>query len=221
MVHQRDGDPCNRRKPIMTIPTVQDQCPSSWRPGAAHEGLKHIAAFIDQHDVPTMVTGLFFTLVHSSVRQSAIASSSRSRTRRSGFWGLHPILLRMYHAYPGWYVTPNSRAITWATRFRVHKSVGKTAALAPFNRMPSNSFFCSAVSLGERPGWGLARKASSPPCFSRCFQRETEEGETPIKRLTSRTPLPSSNSRQPIMRRISNASALPLGLIAHIKEVFL
>jgi len=89
----------------------------------------------------------------SFLRAPGGASSSRSRARRSGFWGLHLILLRMYHTYPGWYVTPNSRAITWATRFRVHKSVGKTAALASFNRMPSNSFFCSAVSLGERPGW--------------------------------------------------------------------
>ena len=62
MLHRRDGDPCNRRKPIMTIPTVQDRCLSSWRPGAAYEGLKHIAAFIDHHDVPTMVTGLFFTM---------------------------------------------------------------------------------------------------------------------------------------------------------------
>jgi len=62
MSHWRDGDPCNRRKPIMTIPTVQDQSLSPWRPGAAHEGLKHIAPFIDQHDIPTMVTGLFSLL---------------------------------------------------------------------------------------------------------------------------------------------------------------
>ena len=120
-----------------------------------------------------MVTGLFFSPC-LSLRAPGGASSSRSRACRSGFWGLHLIPLRMYHTYPGWYVIPNSRAITWATRFGVHKSVGKTATLASFNRMPSNSFFCSAVSLGERPGWGLARKASSPPCFSCCFLRETK-----------------------------------------------
>jgi len=62
MLHWRDGDSRNRRKPIMMIPTVQDRCLSSWRPGATHEGLKHIAAFVDQHDVPTMVTGLFSLL---------------------------------------------------------------------------------------------------------------------------------------------------------------
>jgi hypothetical protein len=118
MSHRRGSNLRNRRKPIMTIPTVQDRCLSSWRPGAAHKRLKHIAAFIDQYDWTTI----------------------RSRARRFGFWGLYPIPLRMCHTYLGWYVTLNSPAITWATRFRVHKSVGKLAALAPFNApLPSSS----------------------------------------------------------------------------------
>ena len=168
MLHRRDGDPCNRRKPIMTIPTVQDRCLSFWRPGGNR---------------------LIVSLPCPSLRLLGTPSHPLEDVPHIPRMVCHPKFLSYHLSYA----------------LQVHKSVGKTAALASFNKMPSNSFFCSADSLSERPRWGLVRKASSPPCFSCCFQRETEEGETPINQLTSRTPLPSSNSRPPIMWCISNA----------------
>lgn len=85
-------------------------------------------------------TSTFFTSSHSS------------RARRSGFCGLHPISRRMYHTRPGWYRTPNSRSITWATRLSVHNSVGNPA-----------EDFCQLFSLG----CGLAFRAFGPCSFGK------------------------------------------------------
>jgi hypothetical protein len=98
-----------------------------------------------------------------------MASSSRSLARRWGFWGLHPIPRSRYQTRPGWYCTSNSRWITWATRRRVHKSVGNPAALAPRRRISARRCFWSAVRRGGRPGWGLARSASTPCSWSTFF----------------------------------------------------
>ena len=155
----------------------------------------------------------FLTFAHPSLRHVAIAFSSRSRARRSGFWQLHPMSRRMYQTWPGLYFTPNSRSITCATRASVHNSVGKPAARAPFKSTRSNSFFCSAVNGAGRPGWGFAWRASIPTCSFR-FHPETVEGAAPTKRATSRTPFPCRSIRPAIRRRASNASALPLGLMS-------
>jgi hypothetical protein len=62
-------------------------------------------------------------------------------------------------------------------------------------------------------GMGFGAQSFYPLLLEHFFQRETEAGETPTRRLTSRTPLPAWSIRTAIIRRISRASALPLGRI--------
>lgn len=87
----------DNRQAVVPIPTVLD-----WRltlrcPRAAHRWLQHEATFVYENDTPPLLTGFFLTRGQSSLRQRPIASSSRSRARRSGFWQLQPISRRMYH----------------------------------------------------------------------------------------------------------------------------
>jgi hypothetical protein len=213
MPHRGKTDPGNHGEPVVPIPTVLHGGLPFRRPCPAYQWLQPIATLVYKQDRPAVLPGLFFTSSHFWVRQVRMASSSRSLARRWGFWGLHPIPRSRYQTRPGWYCTSNSRWITWATRRRVHKSVGNPAALAPRRRISARRCFWSAVRRGGRPGWGLARSASTPCSWSTFFQRETEAGETPTRRLTSRTPLPAWSIRTAIIRRISRASALPLGRI--------
>jgi len=156
------------------------------------------------------------TCGHVSSRQAVIASSSRSRARRSGFCGLQPRSRSTYQTWPGWYLTPKWVSITRATRSRVHKSVAKPATSGPCRKSATSASFCSGESAAGRPGWRLAFSASSPPSFRASFHRSTDVGVTPTSRATSRTPLPCWSKVPPIIRRASNASALPFGLIGLI-----
>jgi hypothetical protein len=84
-------NPRDNRQTIMAVPAVLDGRLTSRCPTAADYGLEHEATFIDQDDTPPLVVGFFSIRGHSSSRQRWMASSSRSRARRSGFCGLHPI----------------------------------------------------------------------------------------------------------------------------------
>ena len=95
--HGRDRDPRDHRETIVAIPVVLDRRLSLRGPGAAHNRLEHEAAFVDQHDAPAVFLGFFFARGHSSFRHRAMASSSLSRARRSGFWQLQPMPRRMCH----------------------------------------------------------------------------------------------------------------------------
>ena len=112
----------------------------------------------------------FFHLCpYSSVRQAAIASSPRSRPRRSGFWCLHPIPLRVYTYTPDG-IPPQTPGLLPGLRASgsTNRSGDRLPSRLSRGWLPVPSSV-SAVSLGERHGWGLARKASSPPSFSCCF----------------------------------------------------
>ena len=60
------------------------------------------SAFIDENDGPVFVTGFFFRAGQVYRFQRAMASSSRSAARPSGFWQLHPIRPKSFHTCAGW-----------------------------------------------------------------------------------------------------------------------
>ncbi len=57
--------------------------------------------------------------------------------------------------------------------------------MVPFARSLTNLAFCFAVSLGVRPGGGLAFCASGPPGCNGFRQRRTELWRHPIRRAIS------------------------------------
>jgi hypothetical protein len=69
---------------------IDDGCMTHRCPGASDERGHEEAALIEKDNTGLQPPGVFFTRGHSLRTQSRIAASSRSRARRSGFWGLKP-----------------------------------------------------------------------------------------------------------------------------------
>jgi hypothetical protein len=72
------------------MPVAQQRCVAARRPGAEHGGREHEARFVYEDEVGPQPKGVFFTRGQVFRFQRAIAGSSRSRARRSGFWQLQP-----------------------------------------------------------------------------------------------------------------------------------
>src|SRR5512139_3121628 len=86
-----DGDPGDRRDPIMTIPMVEDRGLSDRAPGLTNGRNQEEARFIDKNEVGCQPCGVFFTRGQTDRFHAAMAASLRSTARRSGFWWLQPI----------------------------------------------------------------------------------------------------------------------------------
>ena len=59
-------------------------------PGAPHHGRHEEAALVEKDQAGPQRAGFFLMRGHSVRSQRRMAGSSRSRARRSGFWGLQP-----------------------------------------------------------------------------------------------------------------------------------
>lgn len=92
----RHGEGGDDREPVMAIPAILDRCLPLRCPGTSHDGLKHEAAFVDYDDAPSFSLGFFLIRGQSSLRHCWMASSSRSRARRSGFCGLQSMARRIF-----------------------------------------------------------------------------------------------------------------------------
>ena len=117
------------------------------------------AAFVDEDDRAPFGAGLFFKAGQVLRFQVAMAASSRSSARPTGFWQLQPKRSRKTcNAVVAWQAKPNSRRMTLATRSSVQSGVAK-----PATKSLTNSGSCSGSSLDLRPARPAARRASWPP----------------------------------------------------------
>lgn len=88
---RRDHERRDRRGLLtVTAALVEDGGLATRRPGAAHERRREEAALVEENEVGLQPRRFFFTRGHSSLTQRWISASSRSRARRSGFWGDQP-----------------------------------------------------------------------------------------------------------------------------------
>ena len=85
-----DGDAGDDRDAVVAVPVIHVRSVATPRPGPAQGWDQEEARLVDEDDVRPPARGVFFTLGHSLRIQRAMRSSSRSRARRSGFWGLNP-----------------------------------------------------------------------------------------------------------------------------------
>ena len=92
----RRGGQCSNHRdfPMATPLMVEDGGLTTWCPGPADQGGQQEAALVDKDDVGLQSAGFFLISGHSTRTQRRMAFSSRSRARRSGFCGLHPIECR-------------------------------------------------------------------------------------------------------------------------------
>ena len=96
-------------------------------------------------------------------RQSRMASSSRWVARSAGCCQLRPKRRRIRPTWEGWYDTPNSFWMTWATRRRVQISPQNPKAVRP--RLSNSGSWAPlpVVQLGRSAGW-LAAPGLATPC---------------------------------------------------------
>lgn len=105
----------------------------------AHDGGKQVeAAPIHEYCRPALPRASLFSCGQRFSLHSRMASSSRWSTRRSGFCKEKPSLLRIRLTCAGWWLTPNSLLISWATLWHVHTSPLNPCATAPFSNNPGS-----------------------------------------------------------------------------------
>lgn len=161
-------------------------------------------ALVDEDNGAPFGLGFLFSASHVLRFQRAMACSSRSMARPTGFWQLQPKRWeRMRMAVVGWQVTPNSRRMTLATRGSVQSGVGKPDCCGPAVRISASRASCSGVSRGLRPARPAAFNASIPPSSRARFQRRTDWRLAPTRRATSACDMPFSKSRLARIRRFS------------------
>jgi hypothetical protein len=107
---------------------------------------------------------LFLSSGHTSVRQRAIAVSSRCEPGSIGFCRFQSLSLSKRET-GALYETLNSCAIILATLAQVHRSARKPYAPAPGDKKSGIRPSCESISLFGAPVLGRANKAGSP--FSR------------------------------------------------------
>jgi len=85
-----DGDSGDGRDPVVAIDVAVNRRPTARTPRLAHRGNQQKARFVEEKDVGSQPRGVCFTRGHTVRFHRAMASSSRSMARRSGFWWLQP-----------------------------------------------------------------------------------------------------------------------------------
>ena len=83
--HRRD-----RRDFVAAIPMPDDRRVAAGRPGAPDVRNQQEATFVEEHQMGVQALRVFFTATQRYRFQRAMAASSRSRARRSGFWHDQP-----------------------------------------------------------------------------------------------------------------------------------
>lgn len=84
------GNPRDHGDPVALLVVVEKRGLSARRPGLAQTRNQEEARFVDEDEVGTQPRGFFLMRGHASRFQRSIASSLRSKARRSGFWWLKP-----------------------------------------------------------------------------------------------------------------------------------
>ncbi len=85
-----DREPRDDRDAVATVAVPQHRGAPPRCPGLEQRGDQLEAALVGEDDVGPQPRGVFFTSGHASRFHRPMASSSRSRARRSGFWQLQP-----------------------------------------------------------------------------------------------------------------------------------
>jgi len=89
-----DAETGDGRDPIMTVSMKHERGLSHRTPGLLDRRDQEEARFVDEDEMGCQPCGVFFTRGQTDRFHAAMAASSRSTARRSGFWWLHPILWR-------------------------------------------------------------------------------------------------------------------------------
>lgn len=97
-----DGDARDGRDAVMTIPMTHDGRLTHRAPRLPDRRDQEEARFVDEDEMGRQPCGVFFTRGQTERFHSAMAASSRSTARRSGFWWLQPSWCRSLPTWLRW-----------------------------------------------------------------------------------------------------------------------
>ncbi len=140
----------------------QDRGFAAGCPGAADGRLLGDAAFILEGNLGLAGGGRFFYRWPALRYPRGIASSLRSRARLAGRCSVQPIAPQHLPHMAGVIVHPCHSLDHLATRGRVHRSVPKPCARAPWRSAASTCRRCAACSRGRAPGPTRAAQGGGP-----------------------------------------------------------
>lgn len=196
------GDP---GQPLPIEGLTDHWCTAPWRPRGPNGRALRKARFVQENQPGVQARGLFFTWGQRDRTQWAIAFSSRSLAWRAGRCRLHPNWPRIRQTWAGEWRTRQVFQITSATRCKVHNSVAKPQALAPFSSAAATRCRAMASSRGVRPARPAPRNPCRPWLRQAAYQRLAVGRLTPNRRATSACLSPCSNHLPAVIRRASRA----------------
>ena len=170
---------------------------------AHHDRQQVDPRFIYEDDRSSFFGGLFFNAGQRSSCQRWISASLRCLARRIGFWGVQSRSLRMRLTCAGWYLTPNSRSITLATRGQVQTSPRNPKLSAPCANKSGICWRSAVLKRRGAPGLGRSRSAASPPSRTRLIHWLTAPLVTPRAAAISFCFQPAWYKAQARLRRSS------------------
>jgi len=188
------------------------------RPGLAHTGAKLKTRFVYEGDMGARPLSPLFIRGHWLRLHCSMASSSRCRARRLGFWWLQPRQCSTRPTWSRWYLTANLLSISSATRLVLQMSVRYPCSMGPSSRYCTRRFLCCGESVAGRPGAILALSASGPPRSLASRQRMTLLGWHPARRATSACECRSSSNAMARRRGRSKSCAEPSGRVQSILQ---
>jgi hypothetical protein len=187
---------------------AQDRGLAARRIGSDDAGQQIKRRFINKDRCPLLPGRFFFSWGQTSVRQRAIAASSRWAARVSGFCCVQPQAFNSLRTWSLWYETWNSRPMTSLTRLQVQNSPRNPYQVAPRDNNSGNRAFSAAVSFAIAPGRGRADNAASPSRATRLSHWLTAPFVTPKTSATSWWVQPSRFSSNACHRRCSCLTAV-------------
>lgn len=196
-------NPAHHRQVIACEKRVQDRCLPPRRVSLDNARQQIKAGFVNQNKGAAFAARFFLSSFQTSARHCTIFPSSRWRACSSGFCGVQSSSFKSFGTWWLWYETPNSVAITQATRAAVQTSPRKPYASAPWDKNSGSRCFCSGVSLGVAPFRGRACKPSSPYSCTRCIHWLMAPFVTPKASAISSCVQPSRLSSSARHRRSS------------------
>jgi len=97
-----DGDARDGRDAVVCVPVAHKRGLAHRTPRLADRGDQEEARLVDEDEVGSQPCGVFFTRGQTVRFHAAMATSSRSRARRSGVWWLHPSWCRSFPTWLRW-----------------------------------------------------------------------------------------------------------------------
>ena len=185
---------------------LQNGCLPLRRPCTAYQGCHQKATFVDKNQVRLTPPRFFLIRTQSDFSQAAMASGSRSRGTRSGFWGVNPCPCNQSAKYRGLNTIFHSSSIKVASREHVHNSVLKPCSEGSSCSHRRMIFSCVRKSLHGLPGTACAINADQPCSRKRANQRRTLRGSTAKKSATSSMEYPSK--RRSTAKRLRYSSSI-------------